>query len=68
MVHIENKHIFRTLGSVVLIPEDLLGSQELRALSTSSSDMFIETKCCLMKVSILTLLFVDMRLLVENTE
>ena len=50
------------------MPEDLSGSMELRASSTSSSDMLIETRCCLTEVSTLTLLFVDMRLLVENTE
>ena len=50
------------------MPEDLSGSKELRASSTSSSDIFIETKCCLIEVSTLTLLVVDMRLLVENTE
>ena len=48
--------------------EDLSGSRELRALSTSSSGMSIETKCCLTEVSTLTSLFVDMQLLVENTE
>ena len=43
MAHIENKHIFRTLGPIVLMPEDLSGSRELGASSTctSSSDMFI---------------------------
>ena len=68
MVHVENKYIFRTLGSIVSMSEDLSGSKELRASSTSSSDMFIETKCCLTEVSTQTLLFVDMRLQEENID
>ena len=48
--------------------EDLSGSRQLRASNTSSSDMFIETKCCLTEQSTLALLFVNMKLLVEKTE
>ena len=50
------------------MPEDLLGSRELRASSTSSSDMSIEIRCCLTEMSTMTSLFVDTKLLVENTE
>ena len=53
---------------MVLLPEDLSGSRELRALSTSSSDVSIETRYCLTEVSTVTSLFVDTKLLVENTE
>ena len=35
---------FRTLGPMPSIPADLLGLRELSTLSTSSSDMDIETK------------------------
>ena len=50
------------------MPEDLSESRESRASSTSSLDIFIKTKCCLTEVSKMTLLFVDVKILVENTE
>ena len=65
MVHTESK---QTLGPMVSMPKDLSGSRELWASSTSSSDMSIQTRCCLTGVSTVTSLFVDMKLLVENTE
>ena len=65
MVHIESKHI---LGPMVSMPEGLSESRELRASSTSSSDIFIKTKCYLTEESTMTLLFVDVKILVENTE
>ena len=51
---------------MVSLSEDLSGSRELSTSNTSSSDMSIETKCCLTEVSTLTLLFIDMKLLVEK--
>ena len=53
---------------MVSMPEDLSGSRELSALIISSSDMFIETKCCLTEESTLALLLVGMKLLVEKTQ
>ena len=52
---------------MVSLPEDLSGFRGLSTLNTSSSDMSIETKCCLTEVSTLALLFADMKLLVEKT-
>ena len=53
---------------MVSMPEDLSGSRNLRDSNTSSSDMFIETKCCMTEESTLALLFVDIKLLVEKTK
>lgn len=53
---------------MVSVPVDLSRSRELRTLSTSSSDMFIENKFCLTEVSTLKSLFADIKLPVENDD
>ena len=62
VLHTDSKHIaLRLLDQWCMsMPEDLS--------NTSCSDMSIEIKCCLIEVSALALLFIDMKLLASRSK